>query len=231
MNTSSWNPAVLLAALIPLVLGLQMTALWVIANAANPESPVPAQVAPLSAAQDLFEPQAADADIPSRAASATLTPKPTAAVPAAKQAALPRLEDDLASNVMIPVSLEPAAEPKNEQTTDPLAPPPQEQPGEAETRIGLQPPQWLRTRAAGHYTLQVERFSDLDSLKEFAATVALPAPTAYYVQNTGRTWYVLVAGDYDDQQAALQIATDLTRDHPAVKPWVRAYSEIQGQLP
>jgi DamX protein len=95
----------------------------------------------------------------------------------------------------------------------------------------LQTPEWLQTRTAGHYTMQVERFSDLAALQAFAERVTLPQPQAYYLQTTGRTWYVLVAGDYTDQQVALQAAAELTQQHPAVKPWVRRFRKIQAQLP
>lgn len=250
MNTSSWNPAILLAALIPLVLGLQMTALWVMANAANSDIPFSSQVtaAPsavseldLAAAQDQLQRQTMNGNDPSGAASVAAATASVSASPTPKQATPSSLEADLASNVMIPVSLEPGAEP--------AASLPQGQPAAAVTKAdktsantsddsapvaetnSLQPPQSLRTHPAGHYTLQVERFGSLEQLKVFAAKMSLPGPIAYYVQNTGRTWYVLVAGHYDNQQAALGVAEDLTRAHPQIKPWVRAYSEIQGQLP
>ncbi len=245
MTTSSGNrnSAALFVVLIPLVLGLQMAALWVMANASTSEP----EITPLTS---LAYPQEEMTDFEEQgvvnpAVSALAIPASDTEAADEPENTLPRMETGLASNVMIPMALEstPAStepdqatsqnspnvsqQPAVEETTS--SPSPTEEPADQES--GLQTPDWLQTRPADYYTLQVERFSDLDALQAFTERVSLPQPQAYYLQTTGRTWYVLVAGEYTDQQAALQTAAELTQQHPAVKPWVRRFRKIQAQLP
>jgi septal ring-binding cell division protein DamX len=255
------NSAALFVVLIPLVLGLQMAALWVMANASNSEPEMAAQLAPLTS---LASPQEGGASFDQKrsvksksAASTSATPASAAASSSEPEDTVPRMETGLASNVMIPMTLQSTPESESDQATAQdtlptteqnfphmtLEPAAEEAPSSSpETFVkvdeepvnqnpGLQKPEWLQTRASGHYTMQVERFNDLDDLQAFTKRVTLPQPQAYYRQSTGQTWYVLVAGEYTDQQVALQAAAELTQQYPAVKPWVRRFRKIQAQLP
>jgi septal ring-binding cell division protein DamX len=251
MTNLVWNrnSAALLVVLIPLVLGLQMAALWVMANASTSEPEVMAQ---MESATSFTSERKADAG--GQASINPVTDPSTGLVDGTQgmseaDNSLPRMETGLAANVMIPMALEstPASEgvPENIQADEQhsslsqgsvsegatLQP---EMPAVGESmdqHAGLQSPEWLQTRTAENYTMQVERFNDLDALQTFTEQVNLPQPQAYYLQTTGRIWYVLVAGDYTDQQVALQAAAELTQQHPAVKPWVRRFRKIQAQLP
>jgi DamX protein len=247
------NSAVLFVVLIPLVLGLQMAALWVMANASTAKPEVTAQMASstllVSEQETITGFDGQGSNMPAAGTAATPTSHAEGVTEAGAGDNLPRMETGLASNVMIPMALEsaPASEevPATAQDTSGEQNPPRgnqetaseeahsAQPNEEpmDQNSSLQTPEWLQTRTAGHYTMQVERFSDLAALQAFAERVTLPQPQAYYLQTTGRTWYVLVAGDYTDQQVALQAAAELTQQHPAVKPWVRRFRKIQAQLP
>lgn len=247
------NSAALFVVLIPLVLGLQMAALWVMANASTSRQEGTAQIPP---SISLASQQEEVVDFDGQAAVSPAVGAPTRpardAEAVSESDAMPRMETGLASNVMIPMALESTSASKSDPATpqnmlptgEQKSPNSNPQPTAQEDSLNLagsqestdqnsdlQTPKWLQTRTAEHYTMQVERFTDLDSLQAFTKRVTLPQPQAYYLQTTGRTWYVLVAGEYRDQQVALQAAAELTQQHPAVKPWVRPLRRIQAQLP
>lgn len=246
------NSAVLFVVLIPLVLVLQMAALWVMANASTSGQDAAAQMPPsMSLTPQQEGVTGSDGQVAVNPAISAAEMSANDADVVSEADALPRMETGLASNIMIPMALEsaPASEEVqataqdtslageqnppdvNQETASEEAPSWQPDGESTDQNSDLQTPKWLQTRTAEHYTMQVERFTDLDSLQAFTKRVTLPQPQAYYLQTTGRTWYVLVAGDYADQQVALQTAAELTQQHPAVKPWVRRFRKIQAQLP
>lgn len=94
----------------------------------------------------------------------------------------------------------------------------------------LQEPAWLKARDPRHYTVQLYSGKDIGMLKEIAAAAASSEPQAYFSMNSrSGPWYSLVIGDYPDAATAQAAATRLAARSPALKPWVRRFSEIQAK--
>lgn len=109
------------------------------------------------------------------------------------------------------------------------ATPPAESP--ASTTV-LQEPEWLKSRDANRYTVQLYSGKDVAKLREIAGSMTKgAAPSAYFV-TTSRSgpWYSLVVGDYPDFTAAQTVATQIAAQSPTMKPWIRRFSEIQARM-
>ncbi len=93
---------------------------------------------------------------------------------------------------------------------------------------------WIRSRPAGHYTLQLLSTTRPNTLRQVVhhARRHLPGvPLATWATNNGGTRrYYLVAGDYADYAAANDALGKLPEAVLALKPWVRDFASIQAQL-
>ena len=91
-------------------------------------------------------------------------------------------------------------------------------------------PDWVKSRDAKRYTLQLYSGKDMAKLREIAGSAPGAAPPAYFV-TTSRSgpWYSLVVGDYPDFNAAQTVATQIAAQS-ALKPWIRRFCEIQAKM-
>lgn len=142
----------------------------------------------------------------------------------------------MVSNIPPPIELDPeppSVEPKNPTlasaeanlaTATPLVEP-------TASAGALLEPDWLKGRDSKRYTVQLYSGKDMAKLREIAGSVAGAAPPAYFV-TTSRSgpWYSLVIGDYPDFTAAQTVATQIAAQSPALKPWIRRFSEIQAKM-
>ncbi|HAS51983.1 MAG TPA: hypothetical protein DCS21_09690 [Gammaproteobacteria bacterium] len=201
-------------------------------EAASPEAALPAHGA--------VSPEAA---LPAHGAVS-----PEAAVPAhgavSPEAATASAHNPMVSNIPPPIELSPEPSEPSEPpkpavaTTSPealaeaasaAATPPTESP--ASTTV-LQEPEWLKSRDANRYTVQLYSGKDMAKLREIAGSMTKgAAPPAYFV-TTSRSgpWYSLVVGDYPDFTAAQTVATQIAAQSPTMKPWIRRFSEIQARM-
>ena len=236
----NWKPVLLLAVFIPLVLGLQLMALWVIDNLG--QQPAAAAAARLEEAEP-----AARIEPPAQAegeagVTATLSgwdevrnrrrPAETAGDQqpiATEQQSVALIEPQAVpeQTTVAQTALEAAAQP------DPAAP--EEPAGSLEDNnlLDLHHGGWLEQRDPSRYTLQVETAMTPEGLLTFAEQRQLPQPQAYYRsfwEARERYVYALVSGDYSNWSAARQAADQLSRRYPQLKPWVRSFADIQRQM-
>lgn len=256
MTTDKWKMVMLFAGIIPVVLGLQASAIWVTGSllywevpavltesepmvagavdrpaAAGPASPEPQSGVEVSS--DLLILGAKDFTLaepgPTAYADVSLSEDPVAIdAPSEPLETGPDPEIDTA---------EAAETARQEVESEPLAPQTQSAAGQvAESTIepaGPQDSAWLIQRDPGRFTLQVVTSASTEKLLEFARDNNLPQPQAYYRTIWGKSSryvYALVAGDYPDSQTALTAARELTARHPRIKPWMRSFHEVQSQI-
>ncbi|MDQ2696197.1 MAG: SPOR domain-containing protein [Pseudomonadota bacterium] len=207
------RPAVVLAAALPVVLGLQLAAVWVVSHAARPDAvtapagPVPAVPVEAQAVPPLPLP------LPEQAATA-VEPEDN---DAAAVALLPEAEPE--PPPVESVAAEEAATPPP-AAPDPVTPP---------ARPLLYESAWVLTRDPGRYTLQILSGTDHGGIGRMARHQALPTPRAFYsTRQQGRRWYALIAGEYASEAEARAAAAALTSSQPRFRPWVRRFGDIQS---
>lgn len=256
MTTDTGKMVLLLAGVIPVVLGLQASAIWVAGSLIHRE--VPAGLAESETVNHSTDSQ------PPMTVVAPLQPKVSATVSTRTRV----LEtNELTSIESEPVILAEMALKEESVGMDTTLDPLDAEPGpptdsavvaeasqqmmesekiaedaepeieeEAEFTAELAGPQdtaWLSQRDPARFTLQVNTATSPDRLLEFARDNNLPQPQAYYRTVWGKSSryvYALVAGDYPDSQTALAAARELTAHHPQVKPWMRSFNEVQSQI-
>ncbi len=98
----------------------------------------------------------------------------------------------------------------------------------------LHGPAWIRSRPAGHYTLQLLDSDDPVAVTQVLAQARRLLPTvplAQWVERGGaRPRYHLLAGDYPDYAAANDALGRLPDALLAWQPWVRDFAGIQARL-
>ena len=213
---------------------------------ATPHAPtVPVHGAPSPEAAAPHETPSPEAALPAHGAPSPeasaphKTPSPEAALPAhgapSPEAAAAPAHNPMASHIPPPIELDPkpATVATSPEATAEAAPvtvtPPTESP--ASTTV-LQEPEWLKSRDANRYTVQLYSGKDMAKLREVAGSVAKgAAPPAYFV-TTSRSgpWYSLVVGDYPDFSTAQTVATQIAAESSTMKPWIRRFSEIQARM-
>lgn len=92
-------------------------------------------------------------------------------------------------------------------------------------------PAWVQSRDPDHYTLQIYKSRYLKGLTQFASGKALPQPLAFYkTSSKSGSWYVLVAGDFANEDSAGSALGEVNARFPKLKLWMRDFSEIQAQM-
>lgn len=256
MTTDKWKMVMLFAGVIPVVLGLQASAIWVAGSLLHREVPaVLAESEPLAVGA-VDHPAAAGAASPEPQSNVDISSDPlilgatdfTLAEPEPTAYADVSLTEDPEAIAAISEPLETGPDPETDSVetaeaarqgteSEQLASQTQSAAGQvAEAAIepaGLQDSAWLIQREPGRFTLQVVTSASPEKLLEFADGNNLPQPQAYYRTVWGKSSryvYALVAGDYPDSQTAMAAARELTSRHPRIKPWMRSFHEVQSQI-
>jgi len=91
--------------------------------------------------------------------------------------------------------------------------------------------EWLLSRPAGHYTIQLLGAHRRERLILLTEEMPLPGVSAYY-QHTHeeKDWYVLVSGDYPGFSHAFKALRALPAPWNSYGPWIREFSSIQREL-
>jgi hypothetical protein len=90
---------------------------------------------------------------------------------------------------------------------------------------------WIRTRPANHYTLQLLGVEQLQSLKDFVARHGLEEKAYYYeTRRKGKPWYPLLWGDYPDKKSALEAIENLPPEIQRQGYWIRQFRDLQTVL-
>ncbi|MEQ5635015.1 SPOR domain-containing protein [Providencia manganoxydans] len=85
----------------------------------------------------------------------------------------------------------------------------------------------LMSAPAGNYTLQLSSASRSDTLEAFAKQHKLTNYKVYKTIRNGKTWYVLIHGNYRSVNEAKSAISTLPADIQAKKPWVRNMKQVQ----
>ncbi len=114
-------------------------------------------------------------------------------------------------------------------------PPANEVPGKPVTATapagGLLGEDWLRSRDANHFTLQLLSTHTTENVSRFVREHHLGGEVAqFHSRHDGQSWYTVVRGDYASRQAAESAAAHLPTSLKAIKPWIRRFGDIQAQL-
>lgn len=90
---------------------------------------------------------------------------------------------------------------------------------------------WLRSRDADHYTLQLLSTHTAENVSRFVREHHLGGEVAqFHSRHDGQSWYTVVRGDYASRQAAESAAAHLPTSLKGIKPWIRRFGDIQAQL-
>lgn len=88
---------------------------------------------------------------------------------------------------------------------------------------------WLNSRDAGRYTLQLVGATNRASIEKFVTIHNISAPFAIFErQLNGRPWYSLVAGDYPDRAAAVAARERLPASLQNAGIWPRTFASVQA---
>ncbi len=88
---------------------------------------------------------------------------------------------------------------------------------------------WLKTQAAGRYTLQLVGARDRASIDKFVKKHRIRPPYAVFSRELGgKPWYSLVAGSYPDHDSA--VAARARRFKGLSGVWPRTFASIRGQM-
>jgi DamX protein len=181
--------------------------------------------------------QQAPAETPAPAMPAE--PEPEAAIEALPQtpAALP---EPIRGSLPAPQPAEePAADTASQADPEPPAqaapePAPAPQAPLATPRTeatGLHDAAWLAQQSASHYTIQILGLSELQALRNYARDQSLEGDVAWFrTQRNNQDWFVLVAGNYPDAEAARAAIARLPAEVRRNQPWVRSFGSIQQAM-
>lgn len=88
---------------------------------------------------------------------------------------------------------------------------------------------WLNSRDAGRYTLQLVGATDRASIEKFVTIHSISQPFAIFErQMNGRPWYSLIAGDYPDRAAAVAARERLPASLKGAGIWPRTFASVQA---
>jgi septal ring-binding cell division protein DamX len=83
-----------------------------------------------------------------------------------------------------------------------------------------------------HYTVQLYGSNERQKVAEFKKTHGLDKALVVTKKHQGRTWHVLVMGDYPSKIQAQKATEHLPNSvyHAKVKPWVRNFASLQDEI-
>ncbi|OKP03692.1 SPOR domain-containing protein [Xenorhabdus eapokensis] len=83
---------------------------------------------------------------------------------------------------------------------------------------------------ANQFTLQLSSASRSDTLTAFAKKNNLANHKVYETKRDGKTWFILIYGDYSSVSDAKKAIASLPAEVQAKKPWVRKLQQVQQDL-
>ncbi len=211
------------------------------AQSTTPPSAAPPQPGASDAPEPAAEPVAPqsppDSDAAERNASANpaaQTPQPAAGAASDSATARNPADEPEAVPETPPATL-PAAEPDTATAPSPPSGAPKPSVDEAKTQAPAAnvaaDRQWLLSRPASHYTLQLLGSREAKPLQELIDRFALKSDTAAYkIQYQDAEWYVLVHGDFADLGAARDAMAKLPHGLRRAGPWPRPFSAVQQEV-
>ncbi|HEY0634989.1 MAG TPA: SPOR domain-containing protein [Gammaproteobacteria bacterium] len=115
--------------------------------------------------------------------------------------------------------------------SDSNAPPPRPAESASKPPIRIMGAAWLWSRNPTRYTLQLMADRRADSLRAFVAEQRPDGAVAIVrVKRKGRAWYLLLAGDYPNQEEAAMAISALPRRATTRGPWPRRFASLQDQM-
>ncbi|RFA28517.1 hypothetical protein CAI21_11620 [Alkalilimnicola ehrlichii] len=92
--------------------------------------------------------------------------------------------------------------------------------------------EWVREKAPGRFTIQLIAAYDRQALLQYIEEQNL-SDTVELVRTrrNGRDWYVVLTGDYPNQDAAVAALRQLPSSLRASGAWVRSFGSVQQSLP
>ncbi|HSO99919.1 MAG TPA: AAA family ATPase [Thioalkalivibrio sp.] len=186
-------------------------------------SPEPAQEPPAEAPAPATPTQTVTESVPEE------LPETPAALPEPIRGSLPAPEPA----DQPPSETAPQADPEPPVQAEPTAPAtPQAPPATPRTEAtGLHDASWLTQQPATHYTLQILGLSELQALRNYARDQSLEGDVAWFrTQRNNQDWFVLVAGNYPDAEAARDAIASLPAEVRRNQPWIRSFRSIQQAM-
>ena len=90
---------------------------------------------------------------------------------------------------------------------------------------------WIRSRPADHFTLQLLGVERLQALKDFVTRHGIEDRAFYYVtQRKGKPWHPLLWGDFPDKKSAIKGSGQLPAEVQRKGYWIRQFKELQAEL-
>jgi len=90
---------------------------------------------------------------------------------------------------------------------------------------------WIKNQPATNYTLQINVSQNKAKLIRWLKSQQSLAPLAYFPQQqNGQVVYKAIYGSFVDQAAAQKALSDLPEELVKLKPWLRRFSGVHGQL-
>jgi DamX protein len=150
---------------------------------------------------------------------------------------------EISGNALIStLPLEPKTAPESPEHTeipkpDPIPEPVKASPSPAAIAVPQSPidplrrEDWIKTRPAEHYTLQLLGVERLQALKDYVARYDLRSQAFYYItRRKGKPWHPLLWGDFPDKKSAIKGSKQLPLKVQNKGFWIRSFGELQAQL-
>lgn len=91
--------------------------------------------------------------------------------------------------------------------------------------------QKILAQAASHFTLQVAGGTNIKALQQLKQEIGLATQgVILHTLRDGHDWYILLQGEYKDQNEAVAAAKQLPAKIQALKPWARQLGSIQENI-
>ena len=97
--------------------------------------------------------------------------------------------------------------------------------------LGIENKYWIQKQNPQHFTLQLLGSYNKAGIIRFVKQHKLAQPIAWYeTTRQGKSWHVLLQGNYKDKLAAKAAIKKSPTQYKRVKPWVRPFSQLQSGL-
>ena len=91
--------------------------------------------------------------------------------------------------------------------------------------------EWVLHQQAMHYTFQLMGSWDEQEVEDFIAKYALTGDVAMFESlRSGRIWYALIYGSYNNKQAALAASSQWPAPLNTLPSWLRRFDSVQKQI-
>ena len=92
--------------------------------------------------------------------------------------------------------------------------------------------EWIMSQNPDDFTLQLVAGYQESTVLNFISTHKLPESELayYYSLNRGKGWHSLLFGSYPNRDQAMGAATELRKHLKNIKPWIRSFKSVQGDI-